>query len=125
MWKASNSRSKAASWSCRSCTSPAFSLARSHEYPNIPGESGVRFAYPLARTDSGVSRKRKNSYSEATFTANPIERAFSSIRLRSWRGETASGFPGSASKSSRKAAVPGSHGIMRKVERSTVARTSG
>ena len=91
----------------------------------MPGESGVKFAYPFARTDSGVSRKRKNSYSLATLTKKPIERAFSSIRLRSWRGETGSGFPASASKSSRNAAVPGSQGMCRKVERSMVAWVSG
>src|SRR4051812_9052667 len=85
----------------------------------MPGLSGVRFEYPFARTDSGVSLKRKNSYSEAHFTENPSARAFWSIFCSTCRGETGT------SKSSRNAAVCSSHGMRRKLPRSTVAWVSG
>src|SRR5207245_4704321 len=115
----SSATSNAASLSNRSWTSGAFSEARSHEYPNIPGESALRPAKPFARTDSGVSLKRKNSYSEAHLTENPIARAFCSTFCSTPRGETG------ISKSSRNAAVASSQGMRRYVDRSTVACASG
>jgi hypothetical protein len=59
----------------------------------MPGESVCSPENPFCRTDSGVSLKKKNSYSAPILAVNPISAACVSTRCSTCRGETASGVP--------------------------------
>ena len=91
----------------------------------MPGESGVRSRKPFSRSDCGVSRKMKYSYSEPNRGRNPSARARRPTRRRSCRGDGSNGEPSAFTKSRMSAAVSGSQGITRAVAGSTTACASG
>ena len=81
--------------------------------------------WPLAARLWGVSWKLNHSNSRPHLAVYPALAARATTFLRSWRGQTASGWPSLSTKSARKNGTSSSHGTSRDVVRSTRATASG